>query len=110
MQHRGIVCATLLFLAAALVLPAAPAAAEPGLVRVSDVFAGLWGLLDLFGDPPADTDTGVRSTGAKAGGGFNVDGFTQPPPGDDGDGTQSNELLDPDAPTTELGGGFDIDG
>ena len=112
MQHRGLVCATLLFLVVALVLPAAPAAAEPGLVRVSDVFAGLWDLWSLWGDPATSADHGVRSTGGESRGGFDTDCLTEPPPGDggDGDGSLSAELLDPDAPSTELGHGFDPDG
>lgn len=109
MQHRGIVCATLLFLAAALVLPAAPAAAEPGLVRVSDVFAGLWDWLDRWADVGSATEHAVRPTGAALSDGSDVGAFTLPL-GDGGDGSQTTEVLDADDPPTDLKGGFDVDG
>jgi hypothetical protein len=109
MQHRGFVCATLLFLVAALVLPAVPAAAEPGLVRVPEVLAGLWDLWGLFTDPAPDPDNGVRSTGAELDKNLDVEDSTLPL-GDDSDACQSIELLDPDVPPGELNGGFDGDG
>jgi hypothetical protein len=109
MQHRGFVCATLLFLVAALVLPAAPAAAEPGLVRVPEVLAGLWDLFGLSGDPAPDPDAGVRSTGAELELSLDWVALTQPL-GEDGDGSQTTEVLDPDATRTEQGRGFNPDG
>lgn len=109
MQHRGLVCATLLFLAVMWVLPAAPAAADPGLVRVPDVLASLWNLWDLLGDPVTGPDDALRSTGAGDGAGFDASGLTLPP-GEDGDGSQTTEVLDPDDPPTEGGRGFDGDG
>lgn len=110
MQHRGLVCATLLFLVAVLVLPAAPAAAEPGLVRISDVFAGLWGLLDLLGDRATETDNGVPLTRGQLGASLDGSGLTDPTPTDSGDSSLSTGLLDPNEPTTDLKGGFDGDG
>lgn len=109
MQHRGLVCATLLFLAVMWVLPAAPAAADPGLVRVPDVLASLWNLWDLLGDPATGTGDALRSTGAELHAGFDGDGFTLPPD-DGGDGSLTTEVLDPDDPPTEGGRGFDGDG